>query len=148
MLGHVRKKVLYSTYSMSFSNISKLFTGTGRNNISAAYGYNYENITLNVGMRSDAAPIYAVNVKTDYALNSKGEKVKAPRSTCSSLASGNAKCFLHNMTQIPTMDVFDVWIDFLKMKNNDMYGFLILPNHIRGSGKISFTFREVTRFFI
>ncbi len=53
--------------------------------------------------------------------------------TLASLASGDAKCFVYNMTLYPL--AFVVKIEYYKIVDNEMSGFLILSNKARGSGK-------------
>jgi hypothetical protein len=131
---------------MSCSNISKSFSGEGTTNMSAIYGYNYENITLNVGTRSDVAPIYAINVTSEYAFMPNGSIVPALEQLMVpfllSLASGANKCFVYNMTQYPLVNEFRVNIDYYKVETNRMVGFLILPKNARGAGMIFFILIE------
>jgi hypothetical protein len=110
--------------------------GTKTANMSAIYGYHYQNITLNVGKGS---AVYALNVTSGGAYMPNGSLVPALSQwkvpTLASLSSGDAKCFVYNMTLYPLVNAFVVKIEYYKIVDNEMSGFLILSNKARGSGK-------------
>jgi hypothetical protein len=130
----------------------------GNGNLVTINGYNYENITLGVGVRH-AAPMYAINVtsKFGYWRNGSVARVLNKRTVpqLSSLATEAAKCFAYNMTAYPQVNRFAVRIEYYQMLHTGMHGFLVLPNKARGSGKffsplsqcIVYTYAEILSWF-
>ena len=110
----------------------------GNGNLVTINGYNYENITLGVGVRH-AAPMYAINVTSKFGYWRNGSVARALNKRTvphlSSLATEAAKCFAYNMTAYPQVNRFAVKIEYYQMLHTGMHGFLILSNKARGSGK-------------
>ncbi len=115
----------------------------GNSNLVIINGYNYESITLGVGVRH-AGPMYAINVTSKFGYWRNGSVARALNNRTvpqlSSLATEAAKCFAYNMTAYPQVNRFAVKIEYYQMLHTGMHGFLVLPKKARGSGKCFLSF--------